>query len=287
MMSRNSYYCLVAGLTELFVDQKKAPYPQVDFKDLLADSLYQKDFDLACLIYLRYDIQNVLNLLQKKDKPFDERGVFNKEEIDEIISTKEIGLLNEMPGSFYEFILNITICFKNEITLYPGFDWENQFTTYYYDFAMTFNNEFIHEWFMFEKTLHNVAAGINARNHNKKTDKEIIGAGEADEDMRNAKSKDFGLSREYDFVDRLLDGFENKNLLEREKDIDLVKWEELNELTLFHYFSVEKVLTYIIKLGILERWDKLDKEAGQEMFNRLINELTSSYKFSKEFDVNG
>ncbi len=287
MISRNNYYCLVSGLTELVIDQKKVAYSQVDFKSYLGDNLYKNDYRLVEILYLRYDIQNLLNLLFKNEKPFDERGLFSQETLEEIISTNEIEPSGDMPGTFYEFITHITICYKNEITIYPELDWENQFTAFYYDFALSFDNDFIKEWLLFEKAIHNVAAGINARNHEKSLNKEIIGAGEIAGAVRNAKAKDFGLSRDHDFVDRLLDGFENKNLLEREKEIDILKWEKLNDLTTFYYFSIEVVLAYTIKIGMLNRWQKLDKEAGEEMFNRLINELTSSYKFSKEFDVNG
>ncbi len=286
-MSRNSYYCLVSGLSELALDQKKIPFVQIDFRKYLKDNLYKVDYKLIELLYLRYDMQNMLNLLLEKDKPFDERALFTEEELQEIKSTKEIEISPGMPGSFYDFLLNFTICYKNEITLYEGLSWENQFTAYYYDFAINTDNDFLKEWLSFEKALHNVTAGINARNHEKDVNKEIIGKDEVANAILNVKAKDFGMGGDHAFVDRLLDAFDNNNLMEREQEIDLLKWEKLDELTTFFYFTIEVVLAYTIKIGMLERWQKLDKQAGQEMFDRLVNELTSSYEFSKEFDVNG
>lgn len=80
---------------------------------------------------------------------------------------------------------------------------------------------------------------------------------------------------------------EKDNFIAREKGLDQLRWEKLEELTLFDYFTVEVVLAYTIKLDIAYRWLELEEETGREMFRQIIDDLKSSFEFSKEFALNG
>ena len=57
----------------------------------------------------------------------------------------------------------------------------------------------------------------------------------------------------------------------------------LDELTLFSYFHIETILSFCIKLGMVERWQHLQPETGRAMFDRLVQELEHSFRFSNEF----
>ena len=73
----------------------------------------------------------------------------------------------------------------------------------------------------------------------------------------------------------------------REKGLDQIKWDKVEEITLFDYFTIEVVLAYTIKLDLAYRWLELDEEKGREMFSKIINDLKSGFEFSKEFAING
>jgi hypothetical protein len=45
--------------------------------------------------------------------------------------------------------------------------------------------------------------------------------------------------------------------MEAEKALDLERWRELDELTLGHYFDLDALIVYAIKLTRLEKWDKV------------------------------
>jgi hypothetical protein len=52
-------------------------------------------------------------------------------------------------------------------------------------------------------------------------------------------------------------------MLEAEKALDLERWQLLEELACGHYFDLDALLIYALKLLILERWAKInlaDKE---------------------------
>ena len=68
--------------------------------------------------------------------------------------------------------------------------------------------------------------------------------------------------------------------------MDKIKWDYLDEYTFFHYFTIEKVISYVLKILITERWIKLDSETGKTLLNKLLNELKTSYKLDEEFSLN-
>jgi hypothetical protein len=90
---------------------------------------------------------------------------------------------------------------------------------------------------------------------------------------------DFGLRRELalgEQIFNLLD--ENTNILEREFRFDEIRWQMADELTTFNYFDIDKVLAYLAKADILERWLKLDKERGAVLFDGFVKTLVEQKK---------
>jgi hypothetical protein len=103
--------------------------------------------------------------------------------------------------------------------------------------------------------------------------------------MRRSNSRDLGLTSEWPWIERVVQIVEIPDLLAREKAIDQLRWNFLDELNTFNYFSLEVLLAYYIKLGIIERWLKLDKATGEELFRQLLGDLQNSYEFPNEFSV--
>ncbi len=282
---KNKYYCLVAGLIELSFGQKKLSISQNDYVSLLETYLQSSDFELVKYFLIVYDQDNLLNTLKENEKPFDERGILDKEQIEVLANTKEIGSVDVSSGHFYDYLKNLAIHYNNDTPFNAELSWENQFISEYYEFAFKCRNKFIREWFTFEMNFNNVITGIIADLYNLNTEKQLIGTNEVTEAIKSVRAKDFGLAREYDFIDKLLNLFENATITEREKGIDQIKWEKLNQMTTFFYFSIENVLAYLIKVRILERWTLLDEEKGRETFEQIIKELKNSYEFPEYFVV--
>ena len=287
-MPGTSYYYLVSSLPELVFQQAKLPFNIKDFKENLKSEVTPNDYGLVELLFLPYDNKNLINLLDKNDKPFDDRGIFSKEVLEYELNTKEPGPSQEFPNTPLEYIHSFIVHYYNEMPLNPNLSVEDQLTEYFYQFILLkVENEFVHRWFDFEKNLKNFITGQNAKRHEFYLEEKIIGNDDVAHTIKTSKSKDFGLSQDLDYLIPVLNAYDNQNLLEREKQIDLVRWNYLNGLTTFHYFTIEKVLAYIIKLNIIERWINLDAEKGKKAFESIVNELQNSYEFPKEFIING
>lgn len=272
-MKRNYYY-LVAGLQDITIDVHKLQFTQTAFRDELKLHIHPDDFKLAEMLFLPFDNANLLNQLSKNGKPFDLRGNFSLEWLEENI--KE-------PISLPAYMVQFITAFKNKEQILPDFSPENELTTLFFDQMLAHPNQFIRKWFEFELNVRNIVAALLARKYEIAYDFQIIGSGETSNTIRKSHARDFGLGAEIYYLDDLINIVRNENIQEREKAIDDLRWKFLDEETFFEYFTIEKVLAFTIKLGIAERWLSIDKAHGNEMFRKLLKELQSSYTLPETF----
>ena len=64
--------------------------------------------------------------------------------------------------------------------------------------------------------------------------------------------------------------YRSTSILEAEKILDLQRWDFLESLSLGHYFDFDFLLLYVLKLKILERWDKIQKANKENLFNAAV-----------------
>ncbi len=275
MGSRNYYY-LVAGLPDIIIEQSKIALTLAEFKQELSNHLHPDDFELVEMIFLQADNSNVLNFLLKIVADFNLSGRYNFDEIEEGIKEPEI---------FPEYLTAFITHFKSGNPIDPEMSWENQLTTLYYDYVLKTKNHFLREWYLFELNLKNTMIALNGRRLKIRFDNQLIGNNIVVESIRKSNARDLGLANEFPLVEKLSQISEFSNLLEREKAIDLLRWNYLDELNTFNYFTIEMILGYVIKLGIVERWMKLDKKTGEQMFKQFLSDLEKSYEFPKEFNA--
>ncbi len=63
------------------------------------------------------------------------------------------------------------------------------------------------------------------------------------------------------------------NIMDRERVLDNIRWEKADELSEFGTFGMDVIMAYLVKLGIVERWAKLDVVVGREMYDKLVRGL--------------
>jgi len=275
MFSRNYYY-LVAGLPDINLEQNKLSVTVGDFKKELQAQLHPDDYELVEKLFLTADNRNVLNMLLKNIQEFDDSGKYTFDELEDEI--KE-------PENLPEYLKTFITHFKSNQPLITDMSWEDQLTTLYYDYATQVSNKFLRTWFGFERDLKNLLSGLTARRHKMPVENLLIGSSTVTDAIRKSNARDFSLSAEFPFVEKVIQINENADLLMREKAIDQLRWNYIDELNTFNYFSIEVILGFVFKLMMVERWLKLDKKTGEEMFRRLLSDLENSYEFPKEFNV--
>lgn len=275
MFSRNYYY-LVAGLPDINLEQNKLSVSVGDFKKELEAHLHPDDYDLVEKLFLPADNRNVLNMLLKNIQEFDDSGKYTFDELEDEI--KE-------PENLPEYLKTFITLFKSNQPLIPDMSWEDQLTKLYYDYATQVSNKFLRTWFEFERDIKNILSGLTARRHKMPVENLLVGSNTITDAIRKSNARDFSLSAEFPFVEKIIQINENADLLKREKAIDQLKWNYIDEVNTFNYFSIEVILGFVLKLGMVERWLKLDKKTGEEMFRKLLKDLENSYEFPKEFNA--
>lgn len=282
---KQNYYCLVSGLPDIHIDDSKSQIAIKDFIKELKSGTSSADFEFIKFYLFRYDNQNLLKFLENEEAELNPLGNYSRDELEEIISmlkedeeTEEIAI----PDFLRKFIPQ----YLNETPIYPDLSWENQLTYLYYTEGLSSANAFIKEWFEFEMNVSNIIAAFNCRKYDLEVDENIIGENEVAVNIKTSTSKDFGISQQLTYFDELVRISEEENLTEKEKKLDQLKWEFISDHTFFHYFSVEKLFGYLVKLEIVNRWIDLNKENGEKVFREVLDKLENSYQFPEEFLLN-
>jgi hypothetical protein len=60
------------------------------------------------------------------------------------------------------------------------------------------------------------------------------------------------------------------SLVESEKFLDLARWQKLDELLCGHYFDLDALVVYALKLQILWRWETINKADKQKMLEEVL-----------------
>lgn len=275
------YYYLVAGLPELTLEDSKLSYTVADFKAELYPDLSDEDKKLIDLFYLKFDNANVLKLLKDKDAAIDLRGNYSAEELVEFISSLKEG--NEIADAVFPSYLSTFIFEYFNATAEDDFLYEDRLAALYYEYAMKCKNKFVSSWFAFNLTMNNILVALTARKFKMDIAPLIVGDTEVCEALRTSGARDFGLTGEVDFLDQLVKISETEELVEREKKIDQLRWNWMEEATFFNYFTVERLFVFLLQLEMIERWISLDKEKGNQLFRSIIATLKDEVQIPAEF----
>jgi hypothetical protein len=277
MIYQREYHYLIAGLPDIVIGQSKVATKVADFKSELQQFLHPEDFQLIETLFLRFDNKNLLHLLQKNESEWDAMGRFSQEDL--------LQGLEDDSKLLPSYMQVFALAFREGQDIFPGMSWENQLTWLYYDYVLSSAAGFLADWFAFERDFKNILAALSARRHGLSSEGQLIGNNPVTEALRKSNARDFGLSQEYPYVDKLLKIEEQSDLLERERIITQLKWNQIDEVNTFHYFTIDRLLGFMLKLISYERWSMLDPDQGREVLEGKIGALERSFVFLKEFEL--
>jgi hypothetical protein len=277
------YYCLVAGLPDLVPEEKKLVFSSAHFRDMMEDEMAPEDFELLKAFYLPFDHENLLNLFFNEEKEWDERGNFSKEELEPLIDRKLVHTA-EM-SHFPPYLADFVFAMHTEEASDNRVKASRRLSDDYYYWLGASKNSFVRELGKYLRDTSNVLTALNGRKFELSFESALIGNDDVTDALKKSRARDFGLKSEVEHIEELLQIFEIENLKDRELKLDIHKWNFVEEATFFNYFTVEKVLAFLQKLFIAERWIHLDPEKGREMFEKLFNELKSGFEFPEEYTL--
>ena len=273
-----NYYCLIAGLPDIQAEDTKTTISMLEFKNELLEQLSASDIELLKLIFAIYDNSNFLSFLNNKDTELNPLGNLNSSDWGQLLA-----LLQEVENSYDKrllpYIQKFYHTFGNEKVNVEGVLNVDYLSGLYYEYAMQSSNNFLRNWYEFNLNINNILSAFACRKHGFDQRTMVLGNNEVALAIKTSNARDFGLAGLFEQLDVVLRIAEENDLLEREKKIDALKWAWLEENTFFNYFSIEKVLAYVLKIEMLERWKPLSVEKGTQIFRELLVGMKEGVKF--------
>ena len=277
-----NYYCYIAGLPDIQIDNQKSIPAQEEILDELKQILSKGDMAMLDLLRLKYDNDNLLKFLANRDAELNPLGKLTSQDWAELIelidNSDERNPVRD--ARLLKYMLDFYTTIRNEQSEEKIDFAEDFLAALYYKYGMQCKNKFVADWFEFNLNINNILTALTCRKYGWDIKSAIVGDNIVAETIRNSVSaRDFNLKAEIDYFDALVSISETANLLDREHRIDALKWNWLEENTFFSSFSIEKVLSFWLRCELMHRWDNLSMEEGAEIFRQMINDLKKGVKF--------
>lgn len=275
------YYYLVAGLREWTLDSDTKGFDVREIVDEILVELTKSDREAVRLLYAYYDCENIIARRAQRDR-YNQLGNLTVEQIDEVLNQRRYSLLPERVAKVVKLYVEVDDEERDEECV-PTERFEKAvFEAYYEDLAHS-KCRFLNGWGEFDRNLRNIAAAVAAREAGRSVADVVVGEGDVVEQLKRSSAADFGLRGELQYIDAVIAAVsDEKNIVEKERKIDAIRWSEAEEIAVFDFFNINFILSYLVKVNIVARWTLLSPEVGREMLNRLMNELYAKELVNKQ-----
>lgn len=135
----------------------------------------------------------------------------------------------------------------------------------FYREAVSGRNAFLREWFSFDLNVRNMRTRWLNKSLGRPENMDCISLGE---DMPD----------DWDEKGKVMEVLSLKDILERERGLDSVYWDKVSDMTVMDIFNLNVILAFLVKMKIVERWQKLDPETGHKLFRKLVEEIRNTKK---------
>ena len=276
-MFSSSYYALVAGFREYTLDAETKGFDIEAILSEVFEVLSSKDRKSVELLYAYYDCENLISRYNGSST-YNPLGRLSSEEVGEEL---------QRPSRLIEPLAKVVRAYASpesedaeEVDVAQPFA-KNLMSAYYKACASS-SSRLLREWSATDCTIRNIVAATLARRNGVAVESVVVGENSVTEALSRSSAADFGLRAELPFVEQLVAAVaDEKNMVEKERKIDNIRWSELSELSTFDYFDLNAVIAYLVKVNMVARWVALDKRVGREMFERLVSELNDKDLINK------
>ena len=176
---------------------------------------------------------------------------------------------------YFDQVRELLSAKDNEVVdfIIRGFD-KDQIGLDFYREALAYRIGFIRDFFQFDLNVRNQKVRYLNQALGRAPEKDVLS-------MRDPEAEETGLEpEEPEFKEAavLQSILEGNDILSRERGIDDLYWDKIDELTLFDYLNFDKILGVVAKMMIIRRWLILDEETGRAMFKKLVDEVRGTFK---------
>ena len=278
-MFSSEYYYLVAGLRDWTLDADTKGFDARAIIDEISAGVSKRDREAIRLLYAYYDCENSVAAYGSRER-YNPLGNLSEEQVQEVLHDGGYSLL---PSHMSKVLRSYVANDDEDDEQKPTERFEKAlYEAYYADLASS-KCRFLNRWGEFDRNLRNVSAALAAREAGRIISEATVGRGDVVEQLGRSSAADFGLRGELPYIDAVIAAVnDEKNIVEKERKIDAVRWSEADEITVFDFFNIDYLLSYLVKVNIVARWSMLSAEVGRQMLDRLIKELDAKELVNKQ-----
>lgn len=280
-MFSKEYYYLVAGLKEWTLESDAKGFDVAEIRDEILEAISDSDRQAVRELYAYYDCENIIAAHAGRDR-YNPLGNLSKKEVEAVFSER---CYSKLPKAVAEVVKLYNEADDDErddeVALDDRFE-RAVFEAYYLGLEKS-KCSFLKAWGEFDRNLRNIAAAVAAREANRSISDVVVGRGEVVEQLTRSSAADFGLRGELQYIDSVIAAVsDERNIVEKERKIDAIRWAEAEDIVVFDFFNINFILSYLVKVNIVARWNMLSPEVGRRMLERLMQELDSKELVNKQ-----
>ena len=272
---------MVAGLREWTLDSDTKGFDVAEIRDEILEAISTSDREAVRELYAYYDCENIIAARAGRDR-YNPLGNLSKQEIEEVFAERRYDKLPKEVAAVVKSYVEVDDEERDdEVALDERFE-RAVFEAYYRGLAKS-KCSFLKAWGEFDRNLRNIAAAVAAREAGRTVADVVVGQGEIVEALKRSSAADFGLRGELQYIDAVITAVsDERNIVEKERKIDAIRWAEAEDIVVFDFFNIDFILSYLVKVNIVARWNMLSPELGRRMLERLMQELDSKELVNKQ-----
>jgi len=256
----SNYYFLGTLLPSLVIGEA----PEIGFDELdqlFKENLSNVDYEKTRTIRNLYDISNLRAYW--KGEPLDKYGNFSYNELEEALATRSM-----LPAYVFDFMDKYTSK-EEKLKHYP------ELLAVFFKNAIGNASGFFKYYLSLERELRLVLVAFRAKKLGKDIYQELQYE-DPEEDLipqilAQKDSQTYEPPEKYQEIKTLFEQHYD-NPIELQKALLEYRFNKIEEKLDIQLFTMDRILAYMIELIMVERWQRMDKQKGIEIVDRLLKE---------------
>jgi len=272
-MFKKRYYYLVAGFADLIFDSGKGYPDLMEFREELKNNLHPSDYHLVSLLFLPYDNDNMIAFLENKTDSWNALGNYSLEDFEE--EKNVLQSIIKMKDILPPYMVKVMARHIIEEHSFDRVSLWKDLTEGYIEMVLNSGNNFLKKWISFDRDVRNIFTLVNAKELDLDAERYITGNDPFAQELIYIfnSGRDFMVPQEPEYAPSVFRIATENEFIDKERKIDLERWNFIDTVTFFEYFTIDLILGYLIKYKIVLRWKQLDPETGEMMLRKMIEQM--------------
>ena len=245
-MKMNRYYCQIAGLPELLFDPYNGSVELREFVYKVTPALQPNHLNWLNILLMVQGHNSVLEYFTNGSVETEKKLPYRLDWFD-----PESEQFNLLPAYFKRFSEKFWQKRSDHKILEMGLFNE------YFQYLRQSGNGFIEGWAILDLNMRNYLTAKKCEEFTILKQSQVVGEDDFAKRLVEFSTNHKEIQVEWSLSAVIDEILKNDNLLKRELALDQLKWNLLDEINLFCYFSIEIILGYTLKLLILNRWKRV------------------------------